>query len=275
MTASGRRLLLPLGGSCLLGFLAGWTVQAAMGPSAAAEPARRAPQVAAAERAEPPHLGEATSSRAVRTSASADRRVITRLSDADAGVRCAERAQDLGACFEDALHSSTRVISTVRGVDVQARADCLVRHGLVDVRAAPEPRSVCGDLSEELWSSANDRLAPLLVGIRDLAGGRPITGVFADADCTRQSDAEFAAGLHFASLAPRWVAPEYIACAVHREAHTGTESFALWSALDAARANGSVAPLLGDLDGSQFNDARTQRRIAGTLDRPDDPSGTR
>ena len=183
---------------------------------------------------------------------------------------------DPGECFSAAFRSGAHVLTAVRTANIRARLECMTRLGILD-RAAPDPRAPCGDLSEELWVASQDRLSAMLHGIRDLAGEHPITGVFGDTDCRAQSEEDYGNALQFAAAAPGWVAPEYIACAVHRELRGGSEAFPLWSALDAARGNGSVTALLGRLDSSAFQDERTRRRITELLDdgSGSQPRGTR
>jgi len=180
---------------------------------------------------------------------------------------------DLESCFRRALREPEEITALVREFDSRARARCMVAwRPRMGERASPDPRSPCGDLSEELWSESNDSLGPLLRAIRDLSSAGQPSGVFAGVDCESMSDEHFAAAAHFGSMAPRWVAPRFLTCALMREARGGHEGFALWSLLDALRINGGPVQAMALPDQRRFHDPRTLRRLDALTGAPQQPA---
>lgn len=140
---------------------------------------------------------------------------------------------------------------------------------------APQPRGQCGDLDEELWSESNPTIEALLAtALASVSDPHELDGaMFRDVDCSNIDESELGAMLHIAALAPNWAAPTFLECAVRRE--RSREDFPLWTLLDiTARIPGSRRWL----DGSEFTDPRTTRRLAppttldGTRPRPDRPA---
>lgn len=187
-----------------------------------------------------------------------------RLPASDAAVQGGAKGGASGApetivhCFSEAFTDGRAVIELVRYAHRSAVPRCLVaRAATQELRAAPEPRDLCGEFTEELWNEAAHALSPILLAIRELTARQTPRNVFQNVDCAALSEPEFAAAAHFVSLAPRWADPEFVRCAVQREASAG-EGFPLWSLLDTARAfEGSEEWVAAHA----FADERTLRRI--------------
>lgn len=164
---------------------------------------------------------------------------------------------EVGECFARALGSHREVLNWLKSVHHRARATCVRMRG-IDVIGEVDPRDTCGDLDESLWNQSNEELASALRAINDFSDGNDALhgALWRDVDCSTLSEQEFGTALHTAVLAPNWIAPDFLRCAVLRE--SGQESFPLWAAMDAV----AVVPESGEwVDGRTFQDERTNRRV--------------
>lgn len=146
----------------------------------------------------------------------------------DAGAPTEQGRARLGECFVEAFEQDRELLAWTTTIQQRARRDCLSRSN-IRYRDAPEdPRARCGALTEEQWVQSSHYFETALRAVRELSGqasGDLLGRMWANTDCTRLSDREFGAALQLTSLAPQWVHPDFIVCAIRSESHA--EAFPL------------------------------------------------
>lgn len=172
--------------------------------------------------------------------------------------------QSASACFRDLLRRDDLVLSLVFEEDGRAQMACAAQARRESEELSLEDRRErCGPRSEHTWNQSNERLSALMGAMMlmlERAGDRPERQLWADTECQTLSEREFGAALHLAALVPQLTDERFIRCAIERQ--SSREDFGLWSALDVARSiEDPQADLLG-LEGTNFTDPRTLRRIS-------------